>query len=217
MSAWPPGETLKPSQSAQLRAFWQALRQDPRRVGALAPSGAALARAMLQHTLAEPPGHVIEIGAGTGAITAALVTQAHRFASLHVIERDARLVDGLRRRFPGTPVHATCASQLDSLHDGPLDHVTLVSSLPFASLPAADRAQLLAAITRLAARSRRWRLLQYNYGARRPFAPGLPFAADGVPPVWTRLCTVWRNLPPATVWQLAAPRTPGDHAPPDAA
>lgn len=184
-------------QPAPLLAFWQALRDDPRRVGALAPSGQALARAMLAQTLAEPPGHVIEIGAGTGAITAALVAHADRFASLHVVERDPRLADGLRQRFPGTPVHAACASRLDGLLPGPVERLTLVSSIPFGSLPAADRAQLLAAIARQAAKSGRWRLLQYSYGGRLPFAPAAPGQR------WTRLATVWRNLPPATVWQLA--------------
>lgn len=204
--AVPPEAPAKPARHgdgavgarlAPLLAFWQALRDDPRRVGALAPSGPALAQAMLAQTLAEPPGHVIEIGAGTGAITAALVAHADRFESLHVVERDARLADGLRRRFPSTPVHAACASQLDGLHHGPVERLTLVSSIPFGSLPAADHALLLAAIARQTAKSARWRLLQYSYGGRLPFVPATPGQR------WTRLATVWRNLPPATVWQLA--------------
>ena len=184
-------------QAAALLPFWQALRDDPRSVGALLPSGQALVQAMLDLTLAEPPGHVIEIGAGTGVITQALVQHRGKFASLQVVESNARLAEGLRHRFPGTPVHACCASQLDELLAEPVDRLTLVSSLPFGSLAPADRSRVLAAFARQAAKSRRWRLLQYSYVGRVPFQPVGPAEA------WTRLHTVWRNLPQATLWQLS--------------
>ena len=184
-------------QKAALLPFWQALRDDPRSVGALLPSGQALVQAMLDLTLAEPPGHVIEIGAGTGVITQALVQHRGTFASLQVVESNARLAEGLRHRFPGTPVHACCASQLDELLAGPVDRLTLVSSLPFGSLAPADRSRVLAAFARQAAKALRWRLLQYSYGGRVPFQP------VGPAETWTRLGTVWRNLPPATLWQLS--------------
>lgn len=197
MSFWARTVQRAPQPVAPLLGFWQALRDDPRRVGALVPSGAALAQAMLDLTLAEPPGHVLEIGAGTGAISQALVRHRQAFASLQLLEANPRLADGLRRRFPETPVHACCASRLDELLPGPVERLTLVSSLPFGSLTAADRHRVLAAIARQASRTANWRLLQYSYGGR------LPFQAVGPAQAWTRLHTVWRNLPPATLWQLA--------------
>lgn len=186
------------SDKALLLLFWRALCADPRRVGAVLPSSGALVQAVLEQTLAESPGHVIEIGAGTGAITQALVQHRNAFASLNVMERDARLAEGLRRRFPGTAVHACCASRLDELHPAPIDRLTLVSSIPFASLLPADRSRLLTALVRQTARASHWRLLQYSYGTRQPFQPALPAHA------WTQLQTVWRNIPPARLWQLAA-------------
>lgn len=186
-----------PRPAGPLLGFWQALRDDPRRVGAVLPSGPALAQAMLDLTLAEPPGHVIEIGAGTGAISQALVQHSQAFASLQLLEANPQLAEGLRRRFPGTPVHACCASQLDELLPGPAERLTLVSSLPFGSLKAVDRQRVLAAIARQTSRTRDWRLLQYSYGGR------LPFPSDGPTQGWKRLHTVWRNLPPATLWQLS--------------
>jgi phosphatidylethanolamine/phosphatidyl-N-methylethanolamine N-methyltransferase len=191
--------------SGPLLPFWRALRADPRRVGALVPSGPALAQAMLDLTLAEPPGHVIEIGAGTGAITRVLARHSQAFASLHVMECDQQLAAGLRLRFPETPIHACCASHLDELHVDPIDRLTLVSSIPFGSLTPADSGSLLAAIARQTAKTRVWRLLQYSYGGRMPFRP------DSAAHRWQRLHTVWRNLPPATLWQLspAAPGAPG--------
>ncbi|WP_243658638.1 hypothetical protein [Paraburkholderia sp. BL9I2N2] len=39
------------------------------------------------------------------------------------------------------------------------------------------------------------RLVQFSYRLRAPFAAPADF-------VWRRFCTVWRNAPPANVWEL---------------
>lgn len=181
--------------------FWRAMLADPRRIGAIAPSSRALCDAIVAEVLAATPGHVIELGAGTGAVTRALYRQRAHFASLSVIERSPGLAEGLVRRFPGLAVHAACASQLDALHPGPTDVLTIVSSLPFRSLPRADGHRIRRAIVRLSGRSGTFRLIQYSYLGRLPFA-----LWDGAPLQWTRRRTVLGNLPPATVWVLA-PRT----------
>lgn len=53
--------------------------------------------------IAAGPGHrVIELGAGTGALTGALL---ERFDDVHAIELDQRAVQVLERKFPDLPVH----------------------------------------------------------------------------------------------------------------
>ena len=181
---------------------------DPRRIGAIAPASRALSEAIAREVLATRPGHVIELGAGTGAITRALLGQRTHFDSLSIIERSPRLAECLSRRFPGLAVHRLCASQLDTLHRGRLDVTTVVSSLPFRSLPREDRQRIEQAILRLSHRSREFRFIQYSYLGRQPFALG-----DQNPLQWTRRRTILANLPPATVWVLA-PRLPSP-PPPD--
>jgi len=145
---------------------------------------------------------VIELGAGTGAITRTLLGQRAHFDSFAIIERSSRLAHGLSRRFPGLAIHPICASQLDTLHRGQVDAMTVVSSLPFRSLPREDRKRIEQAIIRLSRRSREFRMIQYSYLGCLPFPLG-----DLAPLQWTRRRTVLVNLPPATVWVLA-PRTP---------
>jgi hypothetical protein len=95
-------------------------------------------------------------------------------------------------------VHPVCASRLDTLLKGPLDTISVVSSLPFRSLPQGDRKQIEQAILRLSRHSRTFRFIQYSYLGR------LPFPVDSTHPLqWTRRRTVLGNLPPATVWVLA--------------
>ena len=45
-------------------AFWKELIRNPRRVGSISPSGAALGAAMIKVVLADKPGCVVELGAG---------------------------------------------------------------------------------------------------------------------------------------------------------
>jgi hypothetical protein len=87
---------------------------------------------------------------GTGAITRALFGQRAHFDSLAAVERSPHLAQVLAHRFPGLAVHPVCASRLDTLLKGPLDTISVVSSLPFRSLPQEDRKQIEQAILRLA-------------------------------------------------------------------
>ena len=57
-------------------AFALGCLRDPRRMGAVAPASRALARAIVSEVWRSQPGVVVEVGAGTGAITQELVTTA---------------------------------------------------------------------------------------------------------------------------------------------
>ena len=178
-------------------SFWQSMIESPRRMGAVLPSSQGLVQAIAREVMASQPGHVIELGAGTGAITRALFDLRGEFDSFHVIEQAWRLAEGLRRQFPGLDVRAVCASSLDAIHVGPVDRVTIVSSLPFRSLRPADRHKILQSLRRQHAKCQSLRFIQYSYGGR------VPFRGQGEQLEWSRRQTVWANMPPATVWLLA--------------
>src|SRR5271163_2108119 len=76
----------------------------PLAIGAVVPSGRLLAQAMAQATKAAlegRTGHVVELGAGTGEVTKALLAAGIAPERLVLIERDPELAIFLRRRFPG--------------------------------------------------------------------------------------------------------------------
>jgi phosphatidylethanolamine/phosphatidyl-N-methylethanolamine N-methyltransferase len=160
-------------------AFALGCLRDPRRMGAIAPASRALARAIVSEVRRTEPGVLIEVGAGTGAITRELTA------------------------FPLAEVLNRCASNVDSLTIEALSPVTLVSSLPLLSMPRDEARQCVDAMLALIARQPGSRLIQYTYAAPhlRPF--------NGIPPGWRwrRAASVWANLPPATVWALE--RVPG--------
>ena len=84
--------------------FRQWLRK-PLRIGAVAPSSRELADAMARLVPNPPDGPVVELGGGTGPITAALLEVGIPPGQLYVIEREPQLHRHLQLRFPG--VHVT--------------------------------------------------------------------------------------------------------------
>lgn len=176
--------------------FWQALLNNPKQIGAVWPAGSSLTAAMLKEVFADAPGLVIELGGGTGVITQGLFDARSHFSGLLVYERTPSLANCLQNRFPDITIHPTCASHVDQLDLTRQDSLTLVSSLPFRSLPQHDRTRLERSIVKVSADCPRFRLIQYSYFKREPF----PSPATNLR--WRQKQTVIRNIPPATLWVL---------------
>lgn len=179
-------------------AFALGYLRNPRRVGAIAPASRALAQAILTEVLRTAPGTLIEVGAGTGAITRALLpalVQADRFM---VIERDPDFARLLRRSFPDLEVLNHCATRLDALDIDHRSPVTVVSSLPLLSMTRDEAHGCIDAMVALIEGRPGSRLIQYTYAS-----PHLrPFKDIPVGWRWRRAASIWANLPPATVWTL---------------
>ncbi|HZD25941.1 MAG TPA: rRNA adenine N-6-methyltransferase family protein, partial [Alphaproteobacteria bacterium] len=82
------------------RVFLSRWLRAPLSTGAVTPSGRALARLMAAQIDPEADGHVIELGAGTGAITRALLDAGVDCRRLVLIEKDPVLHGLLSRRYP---------------------------------------------------------------------------------------------------------------------
>jgi phosphatidylethanolamine/phosphatidyl-N-methylethanolamine N-methyltransferase len=180
-----------------LAFVWGALR-DPRRVGALAPSSAVLARRMVHAAARSHARSVIELGAGTGSITTALQANRGRFDDIYVLERDERYAYLLRERFAHVHVVNACASTTEQLANELAQPVAIISSLPFLSMPERDARQCIQAIQRALLMDARSVMIHYTYA----FSHKAPFSCEGLSLRWQRVARVWKNLPPATVWLL---------------
>jgi phospholipid N-methyltransferase len=166
---------------------------NPALVGAVVPSSRRLAGAMAD--AAAGAALLIDLGAGTGAITAAL-RERYPDVPLVAVEMQRGLAQHLRDRFAGVDVRCVSAHEaLPGFDDAPADAIA-VSSLPFRSLPAEWRRRTIAAIESFLLANPERRLVQYTYQPRAPFEP----AANCLR--WRHVTTVWRNAPPAGVWTL---------------
>lgn len=183
-----------------LLLFWRALLNDPRQIGAIAPASRSLSEAMVREVLSrDQPGVVIELGAGTGSITEALFEVRHHLIELIAIEKSPELATNLCQKFPSIAIYSHCASELEHLFKPQHDTLTLVSSLPFRSLPRRDKRRVSDSIARISEQIPNFRLIQYSYFGRLPF----PCPTKNL--VWRRRRTIVRNLPPATLWVLERP------------
>lgn len=182
--------------------------RSPLKTGAVWPSSQRLARVMARAAARSPAGLVVELGAGTGVVTQALLDAGIAPERLRVIERAPAFAGRLRERFPALAVYGTDATRLGDVLDsgerivsaasGPScatqerERVAvIVSSLPLVSLsPTVVRAIVRQWETHLVAGGR---VVQFSYALwGRP-----PSALAGFEVVsQTR---VWANLPPARV------------------
>jgi phospholipid N-methyltransferase len=119
-----------------------------KRIASFAPSSRFMARKILDGIDWATTRTIVELGAGTGPITAAMVKAAHPDTRLVVIELDPTLCGRLRDRFRGTPNvdvvlgDATKFGELLAERGIPkVDHV--LSGLPLPSFPAPARDSIL--------------------------------------------------------------------------
>jgi phosphatidylethanolamine/phosphatidyl-N-methylethanolamine N-methyltransferase len=173
--------------------FLRGLLKDPRSVSAPTPSSPALATAMAEKVDPLRPGLVVELGAGTGVVTEALLARGISADRLLVIEYGAYFVDLLRKRFPDAMVIQGDAFAFE--HHLPADArvSAVVSGVPLLNFPLWRRKALIERA--LAAQDSGGRFIQLSYGWKPPIAPGRKELSRTV---------VWRNFPPAHVWTYRA-------------
>ncbi len=194
--------TIEPAATALFLKRW--LRR-PFAMGAVVPSGRLLAEAMARATLAAMegrPGHVVELGAGTGEVTKALLAAGIPPQRLALIERDPELSAFLRRHFAGPQIIEGDAARLASLlaRHGVAPVAAVVSSLPLLSLPAEIVSGIVHGV--FEALPRGGVLVQFTYGPKPPVPRGL---REGLRLEGVSGRRIWRNVPPAVVWTFTRP------------
>ena len=179
--------------------FFRQWMKNPRSMASVAPSGRQLAQMMVA---ALPTGchRVVELGAGTGAITTALLHSGIRPEALLAVEMNPVLHDLLQQRFPR--IHVACndarhlqrmVGLIGTLEHGQVDAVC--SSLGLLAMPKHLQHDIVSAAFGVLSPSGVF--IQYTYGTRSPLSAdvcaklGLNCRAFG---------TAWRNLPPAKVF-----------------
>jgi phosphatidylethanolamine/phosphatidyl-N-methylethanolamine N-methyltransferase len=194
--------TAEPAGTALFLKRW--LRR-PLAMGAVVPSGRLLAEALARTTVREiegRDGHVIELGAGTGEVTKALLANGIPAERMALVERDPELAAFLRRHFRGPQIIEGDAARLPKLLAGAgVSRVaTVISGLPLLSLPAEVVTGIVHGV--FEALPRGAALVQFTYGP----APPVPKALrESLHLVGAHGRRIWRNVPPAVVWTFRRP------------
>jgi phosphatidylethanolamine/phosphatidyl-N-methylethanolamine N-methyltransferase len=178
---------------------------NPQLLGAVMPSGAALAKAIAHAVDPAKPGPIIELGPGTGVVTEALLARGIAPNRLILVEFEPSFCALLADRFPGVRIVQGDAYRLKTTLGQRLDPppVAVVSSLPLLMKPEPMRIALLAEAFDLMAPGAIF--VQFTYGLTSPIPRTAPlvFKVESSP-------RIWLNVPPARVWVY---RRLGDAAP----
>jgi phosphatidylethanolamine/phosphatidyl-N-methylethanolamine N-methyltransferase len=172
--------------------------KNPKTVGAVAPSGPALSRTMAAIVDASVEGPILELGPGTGPVTAALLERGIDPSRLVLVEYDGAFCKALQGKYPNVKVVQGDAFALDRTlqghASGPL--CAIVSSLPLLNFAQEQRQGLVeTAMKMLRPRSP---FIQFTYGANSP----LPVESHLYETSASK--RIWWNLPPARVWTYRA-------------
>jgi len=187
-------EFLREANASDEFVFLRAWMRAPLVTAAMLPSGRALSCAVAAAVDPSTPGAIVELGPGTGAVTAALVERGIQPERLILIEFLPEFCVLLRQRYPAARVIKGDAfdapSILRHLSVGPL--AAVVSCLPLYGKKPDRRERLLHDMLRLGASGMPF--VQATNFARSPI-PFDPQDVAGAPSP-----RVWFNLLPALVW-----------------
>ena len=187
-------------------SYLRAWLSNPFKFGAVAPSGPALAT-LITSEITPESAPVIELGAGTGALTHAILDRGVPESELVLIEQRSDFADELKRRFPLASVHSVDAEQLDRLcYLFPERKAgAVISGLPFLTMPDTKVFNILASAFMLLRDDGAF--YQFTYAPRCPISRSIMLRL-GLRS--QRMGGALLNIPPAGVYRIT--QTPASSA-----
>lgn len=174
--------------------FFRSLIADFRHTGAISPSSHRLSRLIAELAKEVCVSHILEVGAGTGAITKHLfdTSRAGDTPEVIVVERSMRFFDHLKERYP-EHLHSILNADVCDLDPTslPWRPRLIVSSVPLFSLDRSKRNAVVAKYSQLLAPESYW--IQYTY------SPHLAYFRQFREFTLIRSRFVLANFPPANV------------------
>ncbi|MBX9622789.1 MAG: methyltransferase domain-containing protein [Gemmataceae bacterium] len=203
-AADPSARPAPPPPTSQGRDRWLMAKKfltRGRAVASFSPSSRAMARTMLDGIDWAAARCVVELGAGTGPITAELVARARPHTRLLVVEIDPEMGGRLKAKFPQVDVVIGDACHFDRLLADrgvtQVDHV--LSGLPLPSFPADLRDGVLATSARMLSPAGTFRqltvmpLIYYRLYARYYQDVRFRFVPLNLPPGGVYVCRGYRG------------------------
>ena len=194
--------TNNPHPVAEIATLCRLWLTKPRQIATWAPSSRDVGAAFLAAIANAPDGLVVELGAGTGPVTASLLDSGLSRRRLAVVEADHILHARLCRRFGPEGMFCVDARALAPMLERLLtergfDHVgAIVSTLPILNFARAGQKAVLDGVFAHAAPTAAMIQITYLPGSpvRQRHLATWGYAAE-------RVARIQRNWPPATLWQ----------------
>jgi len=163
----------------------------PKNVGAIAPSGKALVRAMVAQIDVRTSGQILELGPGTGVATQALIERGVQPERITAVEYDPEFARLIAQRYPRVRLIKGDAFDLDHVIDRDERFAAAISGVPLLNHSLERRQEFLKNV--LAKLKPGAPLVQFSYGLNAPVTPPSGVSVK-------QAAVVLLNLPPARVW-----------------
>lgn len=181
----------------ELTKFTKAFFANPKAVGAITPSSAALGRAITRG-IAPNAGKVLELGSGTGVFSRELLLRGVPASDLILVEPNPSLARTLQQQFPNSVLLAITAQQVcPQAHSALHDVAATVCGLPLRNMRSEEHLQILNSA--FAVMQARAPFYLFTYGARCPIRSSV-LEQCGL--VASHVQFVMRNVPPASIYRL---------------
>jgi phospholipid N-methyltransferase len=172
--------------------FLKALATNPRAMGAILPSSKYLAQEMAACIVPNEEGVIVELGAGTGVMTEAMLELNIAPDKIIAIECAPSLAEQLQIDFPLVKILKGDAAQLtDLLKDESRPVTTILSSLPLRSLTKEERHAILSEISSVLIPNGQYIQFTYDIRSHKGYYPAHYHL--------TKSQVVWKNIPPAKI------------------
>jgi phosphatidylethanolamine/phosphatidyl-N-methylethanolamine N-methyltransferase len=184
------GKDKQPNDTTLFLRRWVA---NPLQMGSIIPSSPRLGELIARQIDRQSDSLVLELGAGTGAITKSLINEGISPKRIAVVEIVPEMADHLRTKFPKTTVLQADAFNLPIhlLKETAAEIGTVICGIPLVLLNEAKQRQFIQQVEAVAPGRG---FLLYTYCITSP----LPYRTLGLEArrlAWTPL-----NFPPASVW-----------------
>lgn len=188
-------------------AFFSAFLRRPGTMGAVVPSSARLASVLSSVVPRAGAPVVVELGPGTGAVSAVIAQRLPAGGRHLAVELDPDMVGYLRRTRPGLEVVPGDARQLGKLlAERGVDRVdAIICGLPWALFDDTVQSEVLAEIGRAIGDTGAFTTFAYVQGMALPAAHRFRAKLRGAFEEVLVSSTVWRNVPPAFVYVCRRP------------
>lgn len=173
----------------------------PIRLAAVTSSSGMLSRLVAEQVRAGDDGVVVELGAGTGAVTRALLAAGVPADRLIAAEIDQEMAQFLRAAYPDVTVVEGCAFKIkELLPPAATGRVgAVICGVPVSLLPFEQQRELVSVMLSLLPPGRSFLMYTHRLGS--------PLPASKLGLVGKRVAFTLRNFPPASVWAFRAEST----------
>jgi phosphatidylethanolamine/phosphatidyl-N-methylethanolamine N-methyltransferase len=194
------GVSLNPRHNSIPLPFVRGWLRDPVGVGLPFPSSPWTARRLAGAVLESAipgAGPVLELGAGTGSVTQALLALGCPAQRIVAVEQDAELCRSLEQALPGVHVLHGNALELGELarRAGIASVCAVLSGLPMRAIAPATAARYYTDAFKLMPKG--GAIIQYTYGLKPPVDPNVTVPALDA----SFVAREWRNFPPMGIWR----------------